>query len=81
MEHRIVIERLYKLGDYQNIKIIAETSGIPDEVWEDADKLREVRDSLEQEVVASFAQHMLIMEANKDNFKSGNFQTVYNENA
>ncbi len=81
MEHRIVIERLFKLGDYQNVKIIAETSAIPDEVWNDQELLASVRSSLEQEILASFAQHMLMMKANTEKFKASDYETVYNENA
>lgn len=81
MQHRLVIERLFSLGNYSNIKIIAESSSIPDEVWNDADQLRVVRDALEQEVLAGYAQHMAMMEANKDIIAKRDFSTLYNTNA
>lgn len=31
MERKLLVERLYTLGDYQNIKFTSEISGIPDE--------------------------------------------------
>ena len=32
MEKRIAIERLYSLGQYQNIKLVAEITGIPEHI-------------------------------------------------
>jgi hypothetical protein len=81
MEHRVVIERLFSLGSYQNIKIIAETSNISDDIWNDADQLKTVRDGLEQEILASYAQHMTLFLENREKIQSGKFEDIYKENA
>jgi hypothetical protein len=80
VEHRIVIERLYSLGNYQNVKVVAETSGIPDEFWNDTDKLSEIREQLQRELLASFAQHMLLTEEYRPKVQEKQFAEIYEEN-
>ena len=79
MEHRVVIERIFSLGNYQNVKVTAETSSIPDEIWNDKDRLASVREALEMEVMATFSAHMLMRDRFADAVRSGDFETIYNE--
>ena len=80
MFHRLVIERLFTLGDYKNIKIIAETDGIPDEVWNDADEMEKLRDRMTKELFASYARHMLMLGVNMEYIKTGSYEEMYKTN-
>lgn len=80
MKHRIVIERLFSLGSYQNVKVIVETLGIPDEAWNDVEQMEVIRAKLQAEVMANFSSHMLSMSAFKDDLRDGNYLKIYEDN-
>lgn len=81
MLHKVTIERIYNLGNYQNIKITVESGEIPDEVWNDGERLTTVRDALHQEIVANLAQHLMTRDSTREALRTGDYQTLYEENA
>ncbi len=81
MLHKLAIKRIYNLGNYQNITLEVETSDIPDEIWNDGDRLATIRNDLQQEILASLAQHLLMRDQNQNALKTGDYEGILRENA
>jgi hypothetical protein len=62
MEKKISTERLYALGNYQNIKLIDEITGIPDEVSNNSEAMKLLRYFQLLELEYSYSRYMLLEE-------------------
>lgn len=76
MNHRIVIERLFSLGQYKNIKIIAETNDIPDDVWENEVYLNNEREALASEIFANFTIYKAMEKSLEDLIKEEDWEGI-----
>jgi hypothetical protein len=77
VEHSIRVERVFNLGEYKSLRVVAETVGISDEVWNDPVQLADVRSDLQSEIMASYALHMMTQEENLAELQKKDFKVLY----
>lgn len=66
MEQKLAVERIYKLGDYQNIKITSELTNIPQQVFLNEEAQNKLQYLLLVDVEQSYAKyHQVLREAYK----------------
>lgn len=76
MNHRLSIERLFSLGDYKNIKIIAETSDISDEDWSNPEVIAVLRKELVSEIYINFALSQFVMGNLQDDMINNEWEEI-----
>ncbi len=64
MEQKLAVERIYKLGDYQNIKITSELTEIPQQVFLNEQAQKQLQYLLLVDVEQSYVKyHQIVREA------------------
>jgi len=61
MQRKIIVERLYPLGDYKNIKLIEEVSEIPEELANNSDYMEKLRKSVMASVELGFYDYVTML--------------------
>ncbi len=77
MIHKLAVERIFPLGEYKNIKVIAESSDITDEEWSDLDKMSKIRLNLIEELLLNFSLHQEQTLSNVEAVKEGKWRILY----
>lgn len=77
MFHSLKAERIFNLGEYKNIKVTAETTDIPDEVWESSEQMENIRKDLSLEIFMNFALNQEIATNNNEMFRNREWSLMY----
>ena len=77
MYHSLKVDRLFKLGEYQNIHIEAETSEIPDDYWIDPIMMENIRKDLQLEIFMNYALHREISQNNSETYNNQEWSLMY----
>ena len=79
MEHSIKIDRLFTLGDYKNVHVSIETTGISDEDWENQNKMDQIRTDVALEVLMNFSLLQELTSNNAENIANRSWTEIYQE--